>query len=496
MKVDDICFSYIETETERSKHLQNNRMLLILMDRLDLSREERKRAEMALAINKFMEENKLKELSQMVTLFDEKNIQYIYLKGGALGQLLYQDYFRRICGDIDLWVAPSNYETALGILLNLGYVCIGDDEHHTKLHKESFFVELHKHIFNPSLKIDEKYLQNHTTQIEIAKLKLTTFSITATFIHLCYHLYMDATFEYSYYKVLSEQTIYLPELFFFRAYEIARFIEKFYDKLLWDDIYEDIQKQELSSLFKLILMEVDRLFPDFFPTTMMNIITSLCYKSIALYPERNKFLRNYHMETNELRYLLSETIDNTWNDRNTCVVFDNSTSFGIVSNAIEICKCSYYRTAEGIVFELQVYDKDFCITGLDDWNPAVSDGVNFIICGTATFFYWDIFLFPKIVGDNKKIIPYDYVHNRHVSSNYIQTTYKPYEFGYGIEVQLKNEIIAKFALDQKLYLGIVVSDCSSATKQREKIYTISKDENEWFNPAHFVRLENINSTNC
>lgn len=119
MKVDDICFSYVETETERSKHLQNNRMLLILMDRLDLSREERKRAEMALAINKFMEENKLKELSQLVTLFDEKNIQYIYLKGGALGQLLYQDYFRRICGDIDLWVAPSNYETAFSLLTEL-----------------------------------------------------------------------------------------------------------------------------------------------------------------------------------------------------------------------------------------------------------------------------------------------------------------------------------------------------------------------------------------
>lgn len=94
-----------------------------------------------------------------------------------------------------IYISPNNFNNALKILFKLGY-CLVDNttilnKHHVSLHKDKVVVELHKNIFNPFTEIDESYLRANIRTYVLDNQNVFTFNITATLLHLIYHLYMD-----------------------------------------------------------------------------------------------------------------------------------------------------------------------------------------------------------------------------------------------------------------------------------------------------------------
>lgn len=141
------------------------------------------------------------ESKRICSNFDFANIKYIIFKGNVLATLLYEKKEFRMVGDIDIYVWDADFDLALSILYSLGFslhtpqALLG--EHHVVLENDKVVLELHKHIINPRIGIDENYLLCHIKKLKISGSEMTTFDITATFLHLLYHLYMDSCLSYN-----------------------------------------------------------------------------------------------------------------------------------------------------------------------------------------------------------------------------------------------------------------------------------------------------------
>ena len=132
----------------------------------------------------------------IINHFDREKIDYICFKGLPLSKLLYEDELCRIAGDVDIYVSPDDFDKAYTVIKKIGYyLCDENDKlnpHHLVVSNGKIVVELHHRILAPKLDIDEKYLLSHTAYQMINGYPIRTFDITATFLHLLYHLYMDS----------------------------------------------------------------------------------------------------------------------------------------------------------------------------------------------------------------------------------------------------------------------------------------------------------------
>ena len=95
------------------------------------------------------------ELCRVITLLQQKGIQAIALKGPVLGQLYYDDYTQRECGDLDILVKPSDSEAAYQILIDTGYA-LSDVLWNTP--KQKILYRKHFHHYN---------LYNPTRQVQL-----------------------------------------------------------------------------------------------------------------------------------------------------------------------------------------------------------------------------------------------------------------------------------------------------------------------------------------
>jgi hypothetical protein len=99
----------------------------------------------------------LEEIHQLNQIFEQHNIQVIYLKGAAhLLKGLYKDIGERMIGDIDLLVNPIEMEYVAGVLLSNGFKTLSEydsslftrTKHYPRLihPTKDFAVEIHKDV--------------------------------------------------------------------------------------------------------------------------------------------------------------------------------------------------------------------------------------------------------------------------------------------------------------------------------------------------------------
>lgn len=225
---------------------------------------------------------KQKALLQICSVLIQQNIPYITLKGIALAHILYDDFASRNIGDLDIYVSPEHFESALNTLYKLNYEAIDKitiyNKHHVALHNGKIIVELHKNILNPSLEICEAYMLSHMENIEIDKYQVVTLDKTASLLHLLYHLYTDVLLAcYNIYPVFLNTNISGTKRFLFRAYEIALFSEKYSDEIHWEHIIEDIKCQKLNFVFKKTMHDILHIFPEAFPNSFVETVYNIKY---------------------------------------------------------------------------------------------------------------------------------------------------------------------------------------------------------------------------
>jgi len=454
-----------------------------------------KSAEQFSLLNTLATQKNSKQLFKVCEIFDTNDIDYITFKGVVLSCRLYNNPYLRLCGDIDIFVNNKNFNSALELLLTNGYTVDSvsnlKNEHHIVLNNGITTLELHKNILNPFTKINETYMRDHTENVVISNQKIQTFDITATLLHLFYHLYMDTCLpSNNIYAISAKTRIGIANRFLYRAYEIALFSKKYFKEIKWIDIISDIKTQKLRIIFKYMVDDILEIFPNAFPQELKKAIYNKSYieneEDMFFY----KFLEGYKNHKQEKRYLLCEFIEKFWQRGN------NNALLNLAGSAIVLedkdfnefkCICNISRNDKKIHLEFTIEDDDIFFSDLGNYDTQKSDGIHLILCSTTEYSYNSIFFFPKNTKENNKVIQYDFLESR-VIENDIIASYEMIENGYKLNVTLTEEFITKNHLESFFYLGLVVSSCSSKTKHREKQLVLSSPTDQWYNPLHFAKI--------
>lgn len=373
------------------------------------------------------------------------------------------------------------------------------NKHHVSLHKDKVVVELHKNIFNPFIKIDETYFKNNIRTYDLDNQNILTFDITATFLHLIYHLYMDTYLAYgNLYHLLVNKTIPKARRFLYRAYEIALFSEKYSNEINWNDIERDIKKQKLRFFFKKMIFDILEIFPEAFPQSFVHTVYNLNYVN-----DERDYLYKYFIESNmndsnNFDVLLIDYINNNWESRRGNNIHKKvGEKISLIkqsSNEINkdfSCDITTEITTEGLKISFKVSNDDFYISDIGDYNTQTSDGVYLLLCGTEQYSYNSIFLFPKEIDGEIKVIVCDVLNKRNevLGDNLIKADFSKTESDYTITAILSNQFLKENYLSSYLYMGLVISDCSSEIHCRKNELILSEKSSEWYNPTYFAKID-------
>lgn len=453
-------------------------------------------------IQKTFFQDRLNLLIELISIFQQHKIGYISYKGVILATNLYQIPYKRLIGDIDIFVEPRSFDFAVKLLHEKGFFFEYEDgtrnEHHIVLRKGKDVIELHKNILNPFTSIDETYIRNHTKKISITGTEITTFDTTATLLHLIYHLYMDTYLATgSLYNIFANKSIPKAGRFLYRAYEIALFSEKYYNQIKWEDIIEDIKKQKLRIIFKKMIMDILEIFPEAFPQSFLHTVYNLNYVN-----DERDYLYKYFIESNmnnsnNFDVLLIDYINNNWDSRRENNIHkkvgENISLVKKSSNEIYkdlSCDIITEKTIEGLKIIFRVSNDDFYISDSGDYNTQTSDGVHLLLCGTEQYSYNSIFLFPKEIDGEINVVVCDVLNsaNKVLDDNLIKADFSKTKNDYTITAILSNKFLKENYLTSYLYMGLVISDCSSETHHRKNELILSEKSSEWYNPIYFAKI--------
>ncbi len=435
-------------------------------------------------------------IQKLSLLFQAAGIDFMIFKGVVLSRLLYGDYEYRQAGDIDIYVYPTDYAQALHLLLDMGFAVREKEgygeEHHIVLLRKDLMIELHKYVIDPECHIDESYLHNHTMMVDGMK----TFDITASFLHLIYHLYTDTfttTDKYSLYLVLLQ-----PKRFLLREYELVLFAEKYASQIHWDEIIEDIKKQNLRIGFKYMFEDIIRIFPDRLPQEFITVVSSLqYYETEADIDVTRIFAGKFSYEKEYIQRTLSQYMEVHWNPFRDDLQKKLGDSMEIKDNAEDpdtlekecVCKFSTYKHEQGICLTFEVKDTDFSFADYTFPDVHKSDGIQLFMCGTERYSYQNIFLFPRANHGNYEVTPYNVIKRKLIKRDFIDATIEVFDFSYKITICLTDKFLAENQIKEVFYLNVVVCDCDSNTHKRKNTYNLIRQGESWYNPIYFVRID-------
>lgn len=443
------------------------------------------------------------ESSRICSNFDVANIEYIIFKGNVLAALLYENRKNRIAGDIDIYVREDDFDSALSILYSIGYYLRSPNallgKHHVSLENNKVVVELHRNVINPGIGIDEDYLLSHVRKLKISGYEITTFDTTATFLHLLFHLYMDSCLTYNnLYSILTNREFPRTNRFLYRAYEIALYSEKYFENINWDEILKDLRCQRLRIIFKKMILDIVEIFPDVFPKSVLNTILQLNY----IDDERDQ-LYKYLIDSGikkcgkDIDYILINYINDNWEARREKNIYRKvSETFLLIKESLDgtkqdlNCGIDTERITDGLKIIFKVSNDDFCISETDNYDTQASDGVHLLLCGTEKYSYNSIFFFPKQIDGEIRVVVCDVLNNRNqiLTDDLIKAEFSKTERDYTITAILSNEFLKENNLNSYLYMGLVISDCSSETHRRKNQLILSEDDSQWYNPVYFAKI--------
>lgn len=443
------------------------------------------------------------ELVKICNLFVQNQIEFFTFKGVILSFLLYDSVIGRVSNDIDIYVNENCFEQALCLLKKNGYVLKSKEElkkeHHVVMIKDnSVVLELHKNVYHPMVNIDETYLKANVKCIEFYKNRIMTFNISSTFLHLIYHLYMDTYLvSGNMYSLLINKKLPQAGRFLYRAYEISLFSEKYYNEINWDDIENDISTQKLRIIFKKMILDILGIFPGAFPESFVETVCKIDYVD----DERDQ-LYKYLIDLGNNNYgfdkMISKYIDDTWEMRRKENLYKKvGENIFLVKKSKDktnqdlYCTVNVERNKREIKIAFTVSNDDFYISDVDNYDTQTSDGVHLLLCGTEKYSYNSIFFFPKQFDGEIRVVVCDVLNNRNtvLPDNLIKAEFSKTETDYTITAILSNEFLKENNLNSYLYMGLVISDCSSETHRRKNQLILSEEDSQWYNPTYFAKID-------
>lgn len=510
MKVDDIFLENAKKKEDVCRYLDENSLFLYFGDKIELNSKAREYFDSRLEQNKVIEVYRFIEILKIDKAFRNVGINPVFFKGSLLARILYEDkHYLRMAGDIDLWVNPENFDGALNILYELGYVLDYEetlfDEHHIMMENGKFLVELHHNIIDPRMGIDETYLLSNIVEFEANNHKLLTFSLSATLLHLIYHIYADIIMNTGFRGFyVNGKILDLPERFDYRAYDIVRFIELYNDKILWEDLIDDIRNQNLDVIFYCFIRYINDIY-DVFPESFIFEVKNKC----CVYNSENKAILNYlGFLRSSKEFIISEPLvsylDIIWSGmymnagrerRSLCVnEFDSKKISNKDSYIIQgkqpssekdlSFKLDYWSDEECLWLEIKVKD-DAVIFADEKFNSYGCDCIGLILVDTNPYIFKQIFIFPLKEDEHISGVVMNMNKKERITDGTVKAKVTLNDDGYTALVCISRKL---FSLNSYTYFDLLVCDCDENGGEKKTTMNVFGNPYDWRDVSKFSRI--------
>lgn len=255
---------------------------------------------------KKLEQRKSKKVAQLAQLriikrhFQQENIDFVLIKGFALSQLLFGDFYSRDFGDIDLLIDIESYEKADNIMKRLGFVSNLNNGKIPELIKIDCYEIEYFYEFEPGrklcveLKMVTSSIRDMDTIAEIKKDRISinldgeeyeTINLSNTFILLCVNTYANIELEFGEGKMRDFVDIYF-------------FLKKYTLELDWDYIEAFCQSHKMTHKMYAVLAEINKIYDEYVPTYIMNrfLISNITYDKSEFNNYEHGWMRDWGVD--------------------------------------------------------------------------------------------------------------------------------------------------------------------------------------------------------
>lgn len=221
----------------------------------------------------------LVEMKELCQLFRNKNIDVVFFKGITLSMMLYDNYYSRMSGDIDIYAENKIFPDVIKLMKAHGYTMepLSDAEkyHHVVLHKSGGNkIELHRSFINSTKNLNTELL-NGLCYLNINGVEYPTLDTQSYFIYMLYHIYMHVSdYINADMQLLFTENRCLDWNVYIRdkirdIYEFVLFFEKYRNDIDLNYIIEELG--QIPYVMWLILQETNNIFPDILPQQLLDI---------------------------------------------------------------------------------------------------------------------------------------------------------------------------------------------------------------------------------
>ena len=248
-----------------------------------------------------------------------------------------------------------------------------------------------------------------------------------------------------------------------------------------------------------MILDILGIFPNAFPESFLRTVLHLEY----IDDERDQ-LYKYLIDSEikkcdkDIDCILINYINDNWEARREKNIYRKvSETFLLIKESLDEtkqdlnCVIETERTTEGLKMVFKVSSDDFCISEIDNYDTQASDGVHLLLCGTEQYSYNSIFFFPKQIDGEIRVVVCDVLNNRNqiLTDVLIKAKFSKTENDYTITATLSNKFLKENNLNSYLYMGLVISDCSSETHRRKNQLILSEEDSQWYNPTYFAKID-------
>jgi putative nucleotidyltransferase-like protein len=232
-----------------------------------------------------------RELGHVLEAFRRHDIPVIVLKGGHLGQVVYESFALRTMCDLDVMVRRDGLTKAAGVLGDLGYAPqyygveeVDYEQHHhirPMARAEGVRVELHWSIAppDPTLAVDLEGMWERARRIDLSGVESRVLSPEDLILHLCLH----ASYSHKFRAGLRA------------CWDILELVRHYGPELDWDEVVRRAHEWRIGKYVYLTLRLVRELLEVDIPVTAIAALEPPgCPPEVVAWARRRIFTPENH----------------------------------------------------------------------------------------------------------------------------------------------------------------------------------------------------------
>ncbi|MBQ7153749.1 MAG: hypothetical protein IJR83_07450, partial [Clostridia bacterium] len=183
-----------------------------------------------------------------------------------------------------------------------------------------------------------------------------------------------------------------------------------------------------------------------------------------------QYIEQKHMETGGLEFHVQNNPGRIFEEKNEC------------SLSVTIWNPGEWH------FQVQAVQPNLVMSAIDKYDTLKSDGIHLIACTTNPYMYLSVFFFPKMVGENIKVLAFDDISKAIYPDDAFQPKFIKKDDGYLIEFLINKSYFPPIYQNNHLFCDMVMAVCNPFTQERGQSISRVKNTKRWFLPSEYIKV--------